>query len=77
MDGVLFYHKEAHYFPGVTPLVGWLKAYMLPEILNIQMPNWVMHQTPSNFEGSRSEIRKSQMDIEKEKSSFKKQKKVS
>ena len=33
LDGVLFYHKESHYTHGNTPLVGWLKGYMFPEIL--------------------------------------------
>lgn len=35
LDGILFYHKESHYTHGPTPLVGWLKAYMFPEILGI------------------------------------------
>jgi snurportin-1 len=37
LDGILFYHKRVHYLPGVTPLVGWLKGYMLPEMLNVQV----------------------------------------
>ena len=28
-DGLLFYHKKLHYIPGQTPLVGWLKPYMV------------------------------------------------
>jgi snurportin-1 len=39
LDGILFYHKRVHYLPGVTPLVGWLKGYMLPEMLNVQVIN--------------------------------------
>ena len=39
IDGILFYHKKAHYFPGVTPLVRWLKGYMLPEMLKVQVRN--------------------------------------
>lgn len=35
MDGLLFYHHEASYTGGRTPLVGWLKPYMVPEVLNI------------------------------------------
>ncbi|VDP49006.1 unnamed protein product [Schistosoma mattheei] len=31
IDGVLFYHKDVNYEPGATPLVSWLKPYMLPE----------------------------------------------
>lgn len=37
LDGILFYHKRVNYLPGVTPLVGWLKGYMLPEMLNVQV----------------------------------------
>ena len=37
LDGILFYHKRVNYLPGVTPLVGWLKGYMLTEMLNVQV----------------------------------------
>ncbi|XP_072944619.1 snurportin-1 isoform X2 [Epargyreus clarus] len=33
LDGLLFYHKEGHYVPGQTPLVGWLFPFMVPEVL--------------------------------------------
>lgn len=33
MDGVLFFHKEVHYTPGISPLVIWLLPYMVPEVL--------------------------------------------
>jgi len=36
---------------GQTPLVGWLKAFMLPEILNVNVPLDYMsgyEMTPSN-----------------------------
>ena len=35
VDGVLFYHRRAQYHPGRTPLVAWLKPFMIPEILGI------------------------------------------
>jgi hypothetical protein len=35
LDGLLFYHRRAHYTPGVSSLVGWLKPFMLPTILNV------------------------------------------
>lgn len=38
VDGILFYHKRAHYHPGNTPLVGWLKVYMIPEIIGMDVP---------------------------------------
>jgi snurportin-1 len=36
LDGLLFYHKRVHYLPGATPLVGWLKGFMLPELLGVE-----------------------------------------
>uniref|UniRef100_A0A8D0BM25 Snurportin-1 n=1 Tax=Salvator merianae TaxID=96440 RepID=A0A8D0BM25_SALMN len=38
VDGLLFYHKQAHYSPGSTPLVGWLRPYMVADILGIPVP---------------------------------------
>lgn len=38
VDGLLFYHKQTHYSPGSTPLVGWLRPYMVPDILGISVP---------------------------------------
>lgn len=35
LDGLLFYHSEAHYVPGRTPLVGWLKPHMMATVLSI------------------------------------------
>lgn len=39
LDGFLFYHKEASYVHGTTPLVGWLFAFMIPEFLNVPYLN--------------------------------------
>ncbi|RNA37133.1 Snurportin [Brachionus plicatilis] len=58
VDGVLFYHKEAHYESGCTPLVGWLKPYMIPEILGLAMPDWVLKQAPSDYVNVRDSIEK-------------------
>lgn len=49
IDGVLFYHKEAHYHHGHTPLSLWLKAYMIPDILMIPMPEWITDTAPSDY----------------------------
>ncbi|KRY51412.1 Snurportin-1 [Trichinella britovi] len=38
VDGFLFYHKQSMYTPGSTPLVGWLKPFMLGDILKIPLP---------------------------------------
>uniref|UniRef100_A0A452ITQ4 Snurportin-1 n=1 Tax=Gopherus agassizii TaxID=38772 RepID=A0A452ITQ4_9SAUR len=38
IDGLLFYHKRTHYSPGSTPLVGWLRPYMVSDILGMTVP---------------------------------------
>ena len=38
LDGLLFYHGDAHYLPGQTPLVGWLKGWMTEEVLGVKSP---------------------------------------
>ncbi|CAB3239863.1 unnamed protein product [Arctia plantaginis] len=37
LDGLLFYHKLAHYTSGVTPLVGWLYPFMVNEVLGTEI----------------------------------------
>ena len=49
LDGLLFYHKLTHYTFGPTPLVLWLKAYMMPEILDIQIAIYHMAQKPGSY----------------------------
>lgn len=39
LDGLLFYFNSAYYIPEQTPLVGWLKPWMLPEILGVPVPD--------------------------------------
>ena len=49
LDGLLFYHKRAHYAFGTTPLVLWLKAFMLPEILGVPVSAQHMAQRPTSY----------------------------
>ncbi len=49
LDGLLFYHKKVHYLPGSTPLVGWLKGYMVPEMLGIEVSQEIMRQRPNSY----------------------------
>jgi len=38
VDGILFYHKEAPYISGTTPLVGWLKPeHMTEQFLTLKL----------------------------------------
>lgn len=46
VDGLLFYHRETHYTPGSTPLVGWLRPYMVPDILGIEVPQCPLTTKP-------------------------------
>lgn len=50
IDGVLFYHKEGHYVFGNSPLVGWLRTFMLPEMLNIDVPSIHLQNKPEDYE---------------------------
>ncbi|CAI2347211.1 unnamed protein product [Caenorhabditis sp. 36 PRJEB53466] len=45
LDGLLFYHNSVCYEPGQSPLVGWLKPWMLPEILNVPIPDMYYKQS--------------------------------
>jgi len=47
----LFYHKRTHYTFGPSPLVVWLKAYMLPEILGIAVPAELLALAPGTYSG--------------------------
>jgi len=47
VDGLLFYHKRAHYVAGTTPLVGWLKPEMASELLSLEIS--ISDLTQSDF----------------------------
>ncbi len=47
IDGILFYHKRTHYTLGSTPLVGWLKPWMLTDMLGIPLPESIMAAKPA------------------------------
>lgn len=48
-SSILFYHKEGHYVFECSPLVGWLKIFMLPEVLNIDVPEFHVEDKPTNY----------------------------
>lgn len=49
VDGVLFYHQEAHYAQGRTPLVGWLKVFMIPEVLDVSVVSDYYDDRPPDY----------------------------
>ncbi|XP_042331196.1 snurportin-1 [Sceloporus undulatus] len=63
VDGLLFYHKQSHYNPGSTPLVGWLRPYMVSDILGVAVPicpltakpEYARHQLQQIIEHKRSQ----------------------
>ncbi|XP_074651947.1 snurportin-1-like [Tubulanus polymorphus] len=75
LDGLLFYHKKARYTFGSTPLVLWLKPYMLPEILGVPATDEQMKRIPSNYVNQSEFIKKFEEKEAKEKE--KKQRKYS
>ncbi|CAH8529588.1 unnamed protein product [Heterobilharzia americana] len=57
IDGVLFYHEDVNYEPGATPLVSWLKPYMLPEWFpSIKFHPDFLKDIPSNYTDYLNEI---------------------
>lgn len=52
LDGFLFYHGEASYMHGKTPLVGWLYAFMIPELFDVPYfnHNYLMEKPADYFD---------------------------
>ncbi|KAG7163834.1 Snurportin-1-like [Homarus americanus] len=63
LDGVLFYHKESHYTHGPTPLVGWLKAYMFPEILDDSCVIKLMMEVSSSKNKNTKKTKNKEMEV--------------
>ncbi|KAK7864749.1 hypothetical protein R5R35_005830 [Gryllus longicercus] len=51
VDGLLFYHSKAHYTNGHTPLVGWLKPFMIPDLMQISICAELLVEQPQNYAG--------------------------
>ena len=58
LDGLLFYHKLGFYTPGTTPLVGWLKPFMLPEVLNVAVPDVYAGKKPAGYVNIQQHVNK-------------------
>ena len=56
LDGILFYHNMLNYMPGHTPLVGWLKGYMIPEMLGIAVSSKIESQKPPTYASMKEHI---------------------
>ncbi|XP_046438066.1 snurportin-1-like [Daphnia pulex] len=58
LDGLLFYHKLGFYTPGVSPLVGWLKPFMIAEILKAKVPEFYMQKKPVSYVNIQQHLKK-------------------
>merc|ERR1719445_2686330 len=65
LDGLLIYHRHVHYMPGKTPLVGWLKGYMVPELLEIPVCEDLMEQRPHDYGGMKTYLKKTYDRVER------------
>lgn len=59
LDGLLFYHRATIYVESYTPLVGWLKPYMIPEKLCIPVCQDFMIDKPANYVSLEEHLKKS------------------
>ena len=50
VDGLLFFHIEAHYTTGTSPLVVWLKPHMVPDILGVPVSQEFLACAPAMSE---------------------------
>ncbi|XP_067090937.1 snurportin-1 isoform X2 [Osmerus mordax] len=57
VDGLLFYHGQTHYTPGSTPLVGWLRPYMVADILGIEVSDGPLTTKPEYASQQLQQIR--------------------
>jgi len=65
LDGLLFYHRQVHYMPGKTPLVAWLKGYMAAELLDVPVSEELMEQTPIDYPGMKTYLKKTYDRVER------------
>ena len=49
VDGILFFHRKGYYVHNRSPLVTWLKPFMLPDILGIAVAPEYIQEKPTNY----------------------------
>ncbi|CAF1650089.1 unnamed protein product, partial [Didymodactylos carnosus] len=50
LDGYLFYHSLGYYSPGYSPLICWLKPFMINEMLKMTLVNDLFIKLPENYQ---------------------------
>ena len=51
--------------PGKTPLVAWLKGYMAAELLDVPVSEELMEQTPIDYPGMKTYLKKTYDRVER------------
>nr|CAH0110664.1 unnamed protein product [Daphnia galeata] len=69
LDGLLFYHKLGFYTPRVSPLVGWLKPFMISEVLKAKVPEFYMQKKPISYVNIQQHLKKHNPTVKFEKRS--------
>lgn len=57
LDGMLFYHKKNLYEHGTTPLVTWLKPFMMEDVLGIKVHDNYVLDKPASYTGQAAYIK--------------------
>ncbi|KAF2902587.1 hypothetical protein ILUMI_03594 [Ignelater luminosus] len=52
LDGILFFHRLTPYKRGINPFVCWLKPFMVPEVLQLDVAK--NYPPPNNYTGMRN-----------------------
>lgn len=79
LDGLLFYHGDASYTAGTSPLVVWLKPFMVPELMgeNVMISDEYYKTRPDNYLGMTDYITKfDEKTEEMKKKQFRRKKKL-
>lgn len=70
LDGMLFYHKHNLYEHGSTPLVTWIKPFMMEDVLGIHVNSTYMEEKPTSYCDQAGYIREFEEAANAKKASF-------
>lgn len=70
LDGMLFYHKSNLYEHGSTPLVTWIKPFMMGDVLGTEVHPKYMEERPPSYIDQADYIREFELAAEARKASF-------
>ncbi|XP_034243805.1 snurportin-1 [Thrips palmi] len=70
LDGMLFYHKKNLYEHGTTPLVTWLKPFMMEDVLGIKVHESYVIERPESYSGQAAYIKEFEEAAQAKKASY-------